>query len=331
VKARFRLPGFNLRVIKDSVDEEGRIEPPRLSIRSHIDENRALLEADPEYKQKIAASARNAAERKAWLEGSWDIVAGGMFDDVWEPKYNIVHPFEIPPTWRISRSFDWGSSKPFSVGWWAVSNGEDIRLPSGQWKSSIRGDVFRINEWYGSTGKPNEGLEITATDILEGIVKRELEWGYRIPQEPYCRVKGGIADSQIFAVENGNCIATDMKIRIRMDDGFRYPGVMWSEADKRPGSRKIGWELMRQMMKNARPRVVEDDSGITRIIPRERPGLFVFGNCTDFIRTIPVLPRDPKDMDDIDTEAEDHIADDARYFVRSLGQQASVGRVVGHH
>jgi hypothetical protein len=31
---------------------------------------------------------------------------------------------------------------------------------------------------------------------------------------------------------------------------------------------------------------------------------------------VPVLPRDEKDPDDVDTEAEDHVADEARYRCR---------------
>jgi hypothetical protein len=48
--------------------------------------------------------------------------------------------------------------------------------------------------------------------------------------------------------------------------------------------------------------------------PREDPGLFVFENCLQFLRTIPLLPRDLEgDPEDVDTDAEDHIADEARY------------------
>ncbi len=320
VKMRWRLPGHNMRVISDERDEDGNLEPPRMSIRSHIDENKALLEADPDYKQKIAASARSPAERKAWLEGSWDIVAGGMFDDVWEPKFNVVPQFHVPAEWKITRSFDWGESRPFSVGWWAVSNGEDLQFPDGTWRSTIRGDVFRIHEWYGWTGKPNEGLRMLASDISEGIVKRELSWGYRRRGESWCRVRGGIADSQIFAAENGNCIATDMRMKVRLDDGFKYPGIQWSEADKRPGSRNTGWTQMRQMLARAHP---------SKLGPREFPGLFVTKSCDQFVRTVPVLPRDEKDPDDVNTEAEDHIADDTRYLVRSVHSFGKTGQTTG--
>ena len=320
VKYRFRLPMYRSIIIKDSRDESGELEPFRVAIHSSIWENKVLLEADPDYPNKIRASARNKAELDAWMEGSWDIVAGGMFDDCWVRQHNIVRPFPIPPSWRITRSFDWGESRPFSLGWWAISNGEDIILPDGHVKSTVRGDCFRIREWYGSTGKPNEGLRMLATDILEGIVTREIQWGFRRRKENWCRVKGGVADSQIFSAENGICIATDFKMQIRLEDGYRYRGVEWQPADKRPGSRAAGWNTMRQMLKNAHPSEV----GV-----REWPGLFIWNNCVDFERTIPTLPRDEKDPDDVDTDSEDHIADETRYFVRSLGLRVSVGRTIG--
>ena len=331
VKMRFKPNTLSMIVQKDLVDEDGLKQPPRLSIHSHIDENIALLEADPDYKAKISASARNKAERMAWLEGSWDIVAGGMFDDVWSPRWNVVPSFSPPPDWRIQRSFDWGSSKPFSVGWWTISNGEDLVFPDGRIRSTIRGDMFRIQEWYGSTGKANEGLRMLASDISRGIVERELRWGYRIESDDWCRVKGGVADSQIFVAENGNCIATDMKVRVRLDDGYKYPGVVWSEADKRQGSRITGWDQMRRMLSNAHPPILITDDGSERFLPRERAGLFVTDNCRHFQELVPVIPRDEKELDDVDTDSEDHIADESRYFVRSGGISSSSGQVTGTH
>jgi hypothetical protein len=41
--------------------------------------------------------------------------------------------------------------------------------------------------------------------------------------------------------------------------------------------------------------------------------LYVFDTCRDFIRTVPVLQHDPMRPEDLDTNAEDHIADEARY------------------
>jgi hypothetical protein len=328
VKYRFKPKIMNMIVRRDLVDDDNIPEPPRLVIHSHIDENIALLEADPDYKNRIAASARNEAEKKAWLEGDWNIVAGGMFDDVWSPDYNILPRFDIPENWKIFRSFDWGSSKPFSVGWWALSDGSDVQDRQGIWRSTLKNDMFRVREWYGSTGKPNEGLDMLATDISEGIVKRELEWGWRHKGDNWCKVKTGVADAQIFAAENGNCIATDMRMKVRLDDGYRYPGIIWAPSDKRPGSRNTGWVQLRQKLKNAWPNV-KLVNGEKRVYPREKPGLFVFEDCKSFVETLPVLPRDEKDMDDIDTDAEDHVADEARYFVRWITTVGGTGSVSG--
>ena len=117
----------------------------------------------------------------------------------------------------------------------------------------------------------------------------------------------GPADSSIFDEENGNCVATDMQ-----DEG-----VIWLHADKRAGSRKQGWEQMRKRLQHAKR---------VRGEPREYPGLFVFkGRCEQFERTVPSLPRDEKDPDDVDTNAEDHIGDETRYMIRGpIGASAGV-------
>lgn len=267
----------------------------------------------PEYILELE-NIQDPNKRRAWLWGDWDITSGGMFDDVWSTEHNIVEPFQIPPGWKIFRSFDWGSSKPFSVGWWAESDGSDVMLPNGQWKSTVRGDLFRIAEWYGWTGAANQGVKMLATQIAKGIVEREIRMGY------YGRVKAGPADSSINDVENGNCIATDMAKKVTIN-GKQYKGVTWTRSIKSPGSRKNGWEKMRIAIFNAQP-----DNG-----PREYPGLFVFRNCQDgFIRTVPSLSRDPKDMDDVNTEDEDHVADESRYVILSMGDRFSSGSTTGH-
>ena len=63
---------------------------------------------------------------------------------------------------------------------------------------------------------------------------------------------------------------------------------------------------------------------------RERPGLYVVGKRNpQFLRTIPGLPRDEKDADDVNTDAEDHTADEVRYRVRSNVARVRSGRTTG--
>lgn len=281
VKARFIDPMPRGVVI---TDEQGR---ERVAIHGEIWENTHLLENDPEYLKNL--QAQSGAKKQAWLYGDWDIVAGGMFGDVWDADVHIVEPFEAPKSWRIDRSFDWGSARPYSVGWWAESDGCDIKLPDGTTRSTQRGDLFRIAELYGWTGKANEGTRELAVEVARKIKEHDSSSGHR--------VHAGPADTMIFDTENGKCIADDMA-RI---------GVSWTRADKRPGSRINGWELLRERLKNS--------------ITKEGPGLYVFNTCRQFIRTVPILPRDEAKPDDIDTEAEDHCLHGDTLIVTSQGEK----------
>lgn len=292
VKARFRLPHSRGRVILDAMSD-GHREPPRVAIHGNIQENQILLRADPDYISRIRAAARNESELRAWLEGSWDITSGGMLDDIWRGEIHAVPSVPlsmIPRRWKMDRSFDWGSSKPFSVCWWAESNGEPFEY-AGRMYGQVRGDLYMIYEWYGWDGTRNEGVRMLASDIARGICDREEDAGV------LGRVQPGPADSSIFDEQNGNNIARDMAAN----------GCRWTPADKGPGSRKQGWEQIRKMLKGALPKPHT---------PREAPGLFVMDCCQQALETLPVLPRDDRDLDDVDTNAEDHIGDAVRYRVR---------------
>jgi len=275
VKARFIDPAPRGVVM---TNKEGR---DRVAIHGRIWENKILLKNDPDYLKSL--QAQTGAKRKAWLLGDWDIVAGGMFGDVWDLDVHVVEPFDVPKTWRIDRSFDWGSSRPYAVGWWAESDGCDIKLADGTQRSTQRGDLYRIAELYGWTGKPNEGTRELAVEVARKIKQTEKGLG-RV-------VHAGPADSSIYDVQDGSCIA----------DKMGTIGVGWVRANKGPGSRVNGWELLRERLKNS--------------ITRDGPGMFVFNTCRQFIRTVPALPRDAKKPDDVDTEAEDHIGDEVRYRV----------------
>jgi hypothetical protein len=69
-----------------------------------------------------------------------------------------------------------------------------------------------------------------------------------------------------------------------------------------------GWDQMRS-------RIVGplDDRGR----PIGAPMLYVFSTCSAFIRTVPVLQHDAARPVDLDTDSEDHAADDCRYACSS--------------
>lgn len=308
VKRRFHLPVPRGRVVGDIIKTPGL--PDRVAIHAHLYENILLMAAQPDYEDQIRASARNAAQLAAWLHGDWDIVAGGMFDDIWEPPIHVVPriPYEeIPISWKIDRAYDHGQARPFSVGWWAESSGEPIRYGDRVW-GEVPGDLFRFEEWYGWTGNDNEGLRMSARDIARGIREREHEMGVAH------RVVAGIADSSIFDKYDGErSVAGDMA----------KEGILWEGADKGRGSRKQGWEQIRDRLRGSIPVPADPDDETSPKI-RERPGLFISEGCRQCLRTLPVLPRSEKDPDDADTEAEDHIPDEVRYRVRAKVLQIAV-------
>jgi hypothetical protein len=49
----------------------------------------------------------------------------------------------------------------------------------------------------------------------------------------------------------------------------------------------------------------------------DRPMIYCFNTCKDSIRTIPAVQHDPAKMEDVDTESEDHAADEWRYACMS--------------
>lgn len=133
----------------------------RVFIPSKVSDNKILLSRDPGYVNRIKASGSPELV-KAWLDGDWNVVAGAFF-----PEFGIHHVVaarSLPAEWTRFRSMDWGSARPFSVGWWAVSDGSMEEFP--------RGSIIRYREWYGASS-PNVGLRMPAEDVGKGIVDRE--------------------------------------------------------------------------------------------------------------------------------------------------------------
>lgn len=287
VKARFIDPAPAGVVIR----EPGK--PERVRIHGDVRENAHLMRADPDYIAKLEAIT-DENRRKAWLYGDWNITSGGMFDDLWDSSVHVLPVFDIPAGWRIDRSLDWGSARPFSVGFWAESDGSPA-IVAGRQRTFPRGTLIRIGEWYGCGAKPNEGLRLTAGAVAGGIKERHGLLGIAD------RVKPGPADSSIYDVTDEASIA----------DNMAKEGIRWEPADKRPGSRKNGWELIRSRLQNA-----AEGNG--------KPGLYVFDRCRDFLRLVPSVSRDEKDPDDIDTDAEDHLHDEMRYRVLATARTVRV-------
>lgn len=220
---------------------------------------------------------------------------GTLLGDVWHDSVHVLEPFAIPRSWRLDRSFDWGETKPFSVGWWAESDGS--KLPDGRWWP--KGTLFRVAEWYGWNGKPNQGLRLSERTVAQGIRQREQNWDW------WGRVQPGPAGADLFTAQRG----------VRLADGMAAEGIRFEEADTRSGSRKAGARRVRTLLE------------VSARGARDEPGLYVFRGCQQWLRTVPAIPRDLRDPDDADTEAEDHAYDETRYRAMRPRSEAHVGKL----
>lgn len=281
VKARYIDPnpsGYEVITESTEITLDGKtqtVELQRVFIPSKLTDNRLLMENDPTYVLRLRQSGSEALV-KAWLEGNWDIVDGAFFDEFDEFLHVLptqdFHAIMRPEMLRF-RAMDWGSAKPFSVGWYAVLDRDyqlgDRTLPAGA--------LVKYREWYGSTG-PNKGLKMTADKVAEGIREREK----------FERIRYGVADPAIYIVDGGPSIGETMHLK----------QVSWRRADNK---RRSGWEQLRM-------RLSGQDG---------RPMIYFCDCCEDTIRTLPTLQHDETDEEDLDTEAEDHAADETRYAVMS--------------
>ena len=109
----------------------------RIFVPSTVFDNKILLQNDPGYLTRLAALPEK--ERRALLYGDWDCFAGQVFTE-WrnDPEHyadrvgtHVIAPFAIPQSWRVVRGFDWGYTRPFSVGWYAFDHdGRMYRIPA---------------------------------------------------------------------------------------------------------------------------------------------------------------------------------------------------------
>lgn len=67
-----------------------------------VDDNRFV---DPDYRSRL--DELTGWQRRAWLEGDWDIAAGQFFT-TWRREIHVVPSFPIPPAWRVWAAMDYG-------------------------------------------------------------------------------------------------------------------------------------------------------------------------------------------------------------------------------
>ena len=277
VKERFITPAPPMTTIWETVTvrrPDGAAETRRASrvfVPSTVFDNKILLANDPDYLTRLASMPE--AEKRALLYGDWDSFAGQVFTE-WraDPDHaldqrwtHVIAPFRIPDGWGVWCALDWGFSRPFSVGWYAVDR--DRRL-------------YRIREYYGCAGTPNQGLKMEPAAVARKI--REIE---RDDPNLRGRTIHRVGDPAIWGSDGTESIGALME----------REGVFFERGDHARIDGKM----------QVHHRLAFDSRGV--------PMLYVFDTCRHFLRTVPALVYSESDVEDVDTAGEDHIYDELRY------------------
>lgn len=250
-------------------------------VQAKVTDNTKLMEMDPTY----IGFLKNLPPklRKAWLDGDWDIYEGQYFSEfVNDPDHyedrKWTHVIDPIP---IRKS-------------WTIYRGMDwgyYRPFSVAWYAvDEEGTMYRFKELYGVQKAGNESLANEGVQWPPEQVFKKI-WEIEHSDE---ELKGkniiGVADPAIWQSQTGVSIA----------DTAAQCGVYWEPGDN---TRIAGWMQCRY-------RLQFDEYGRSRF--------YVTTSCREFLRTIPTLMHDKRNVEDLDTEGEDHIADEWRYVCNRI-------------
>ena len=252
-------------------------------IQAKVTDNHALMASQPDYIKQLQNLPPRL--RQMWLFGSWDVAEGMVFEEF------INSPSNEDRRWTHVIPAD-GFKVP---KWWEVYRSFDwgFRRPfsCGYWTVDQDGVIYRIAEFYGCQRDtmtreaiPNEGLKWDPDKVFAEV--KEFE-------ETHPLLKGrqitGVADPAIWDAEMGMSVA---------EYALRH-GIYFTKGDHK---RIPGWMQCHYRL---------------QFDPDGYPRMYVLDSCKDFIRTIPSLQYDEHKVEEVDTEGEDHIADEWRYFCMS--------------
>ena len=215
--------------------------------------------------------------REAWLHGRWDVFEGQFFEDFVDRPEHYQDQRFTHVIQPFEIPKDWKIYRSFDWGYHRP-------FSCGWWAEDYDGVAYGTLEFYGCTGTPNEGVRWNPDQVFSELHRIETEHRWLAGKNII-----GIADPAIWDAETGESIA-QMAAKYRV---YFNPG----DHARIPGWMQVHYRLS------------FDENG--------RPMMYVFSNCKAFIRTMPILEYSATKPEDLDTDGEDHVADEVRYFCMS--------------
>lgn len=306
---KYFLDGADENGVTTEVHEIGRGKQKRTYTRQRLHIKGSYLEnpfLPEDYEINLIESCEgNKARLAAWLYGDWDAVTGGMFGDNWDKDVHVIQPFKIPYSWKVNRAMDWGTASPFSVGWWAKTDGSAVTLPDGEMFCPPPGSLILIHEYYGcQRGKPDKGINMPPVQVAENIKLNDKKlYDAGILQKLH-KIGVGPADSNMFQGAKMAGVASEAS-------EMKRNGVTFKMAVKGKNSRKTGANLLNQRLYNTLQNNLNN------------PHIYIFSTCKYWIQNVPVLERDEKDQEDVSEGGCDHDYDMTRYRLMEEEYQTS--------
>jgi hypothetical protein len=240
----------------------------------------------------------NKEKLKAWKYGDWSAKASGAFGDLFNNEIFVMRPFKIPRNWYVDRAMDWGTTAPYSMLYFAESDGTQIDIRISNDKTikfkPPRGSIIVIGEVVGADLKKgrNVGLQHTVAQACKVFTQKEIELKASILEKGH-KISDGIMDYAIKA-RTGH--------EVTLEQLFNNQGFYFEDCIKYPNSRAFGVELMQEYMKN------------TISNSATEPHIYFFDTCPEAIEDIFSLEYDEKKPDDVQTNGvPDHSWDCLRY------------------
>ena len=222
-------------------------------------------------------------KRRAHLYGDWNVYEGQVFEEL---RNDPTH-YEDRLFTHVIEPFlpprEWRRYRSFDFGYAKP-------FSVGWWVKDGDGRLYRILELYGCAPREaNVGVRWTPEEIFREIARIERE-------HPFLRGHAvtGVADPAIWDASRGESIA---------ETGERC-GIYFERGDNR---RVAGWMQLHN-------RLAFDGRGV--------PMLYIFRTCREFLRTLPLLQYSRTHPEDVDSELEDHIADETRYLCMMVPMRA---------
>jgi hypothetical protein len=253
----------------------------RIYIPARVDDNPHVDESYVTRLQRL-----NPERRRALLEGDWDSFSGSAFPTFRRDVHVVPSaslPFDVsrPSAWGV----DFGMTAPFAA---------------------VFGQLYP------------DGLI---------VIRREIEAVELTPAQQAARIREAEQDNERTAGRSVP-VVLDPSTWTRAPDKLNPPGkhvggnlsdvpppgsiasFYWDEfpgaLEKGHNARLDGWALLRDRLEVRR-------DGL--------PRLLIADDCPKLISKLPLLPRSQKNPEDVDTKADDHLADATRYLLMHFARR----------